>query len=124
MDGMGTTFVSAVIYKQKAYISHVGDSRAYLFRDNRLEQITKDHSLINELKSRNEFIEESEDQIRHIITRSLGTEEEIKIDHQSIELIHGDYLLLCSDGLSDEVKSQDIVEILESGQSLENRHKL
>jgi len=93
---------------------HVGDSRAYVLRDDHLEQLTDDHSLVAELVRRGE-LSESDAEIhpqRSVITRALGTDPDVDVDAFTIRPQAGDVYLLCSDGLSDMVASADIEEIL------------
>jgi len=121
MQGMGTTFVSAIVYGSQAYISHIGDSRAYLYQNGSLEQLTNDHSLINELKKKNEYNQDEEKNIRHIVTRSLGTDEYVEADYELIDFKEGDLLLLCTDGLSDDVSLKKMENILRQDVQLEDK---
>lgn len=110
-QGMGTT-LTVVLILSKVYIAHVGDSRAYLIHNNNISQITQDHSLVAELL-RNGSITENEAKIhpqRNMITRALGTEENIIIDIYTLDFQPDDIIFLCTDGLSnlieiDEIKS-------------------
>ena len=113
--GMGTTVVLALRYDNKIYIGHVGDSRAYLLRDNMITQITNDHSLVNDLVKIEEISAEEarEHRLRHIITKSLGTKEIIEADITSLSLKGGDYFLLCTDGLTDMLNNEDIKTIIQ-----------
>ena len=111
--GCGTTMVLCTIVGKYAYIANVGDSRLYLMQD-RLRQGTKDHSLVQEMVQRGEL---SASQARfhpdkNIITRALGAEEMIDIDFFDVELSAGNYILLCSDGLSNMVDDGRIEEIV------------
>jgi PPM family protein phosphatase len=114
-SGMGTTMTVALVGAEgKVTIGHVGDSRAYLFRDDRLEQLTDDHSLVAELVRRGE-LSPQEAEIhpqRSVITRALGTDPDVDVDAFSIEAEPGDVYLICSDGLSDMVGAEDIEEIV------------
>ncbi len=120
--GMGTTVTMAFIFKGELYIGHIGDSRAYLLRDNELLQLTQDHSLVAELV-RNGSITEK-DAINHpqknVITRALGTDEEVKIDIFSREVLDGDVILLCSDGLTNMVSDEMIKEILLKSENIQD----
>lgn len=111
--GMGTTMVGFFAQKGRAYISNVGDSRAYLFRVDSLWQLTDDHSLINEQIKAGVIREEDAEQVvgRNVITRSVGYEREVQTDILERELIAGDQFLLCSDGLSSLITNQKIQEI-------------
>jgi serine/threonine protein phosphatase PrpC len=109
--GMGTTCTAAVIKGDRVSIAHVGDSRCYLIRRGEIEQLTQDHSLAME-QVRVGLI--SRDQAAHlnqnILTRSLGTEAEVKIDLDEHPLFPGDVLLLCSDGLDKELNNDQILQ--------------
>ena len=112
--GMGTTLVAAMVKDSQIYAGHVGDSRMYLYRDQSLSRITKDHSLVQDLVDRG-FYTEAEARtasVGHIVTRALGTRSEVEVDTSQHELLHGDLFLLCSDGLSDMVADWSIGEIL------------
>ncbi|HZJ77149.1 MAG TPA: Stp1/IreP family PP2C-type Ser/Thr phosphatase, partial [Oscillospiraceae bacterium] len=113
-DGMGTTATLALKTDSILYIGHVGDSRAYIVRDNNIQQITSDHSLVAELV-RSGNITEAE-AMRHprknIITRALGTEKNVKIDIFTISFLPPDILILCTDGLSNFVDKHEIEKIV------------
>jgi protein phosphatase len=99
---MGTTVVSAWIRHHVASVAHVGDSRAYLWHDDRLEPLTRDHSLIEE-QVRAGLIDREESRLasnRNILLRALGREPDVQVDANEVPLQQGDYLLLCSDGLT------------------------
>jgi len=108
--GMGTTVVTAITYEDKISIAHVGDSRLYRFRENDLKQITKDHSLVQELIDRGLFSPEEAEQNapKNLVTRALGIDAKVEIDVIEDELAIGDIYLLCSDGLTDMVKDEEI----------------
>ena len=100
--GMGTTLTALWLEDDGALLAHVGDSRAYRFRDGRLEQMSRDHSLVGEMVERGELTEE-EARVhpqRNIITRSIGTGMRVKADVSRFDRLEGDVWLLCSDGLS------------------------
>ncbi len=111
--GMGTTVVAAVIINGVAHISHVGDSRAYLFSTERIEQITKDHSYVQHLIEDGKLTQEEAKTYPHrnIITRALGVEERLLVDYDEIVLDDGDAILICTDGLSSTVESEDMLEV-------------
>jgi protein phosphatase len=111
---MGTTLVAALVRDGFIYAGHVGDSRLYVFRDSSLERITKDHSLVQDLVDRGFYTEEEarEASVGHIVTRALGTKEQVEVDTVQHELRDGDIYLLCSDGLSDMVADWKIQETL------------
>jgi serine/threonine protein phosphatase PrpC len=106
--GMGTTLTALLFHGRRVYLAHVGDSRAYLYRDDRLEQLTVDHSWIEE-QVRAGFMtpaEAKESSLRHIITRSVGFEREVEVDLSVMPFLMGDCFLLCSDGLSNHLGEQ------------------
>jgi serine/threonine protein phosphatase PrpC len=114
-SGMGTTITVALVEDSGVTIGHVGDSRAYRYRDGSIEQITEDHSLVNELmKSGKLSPEEAETHPqRSVITRALGTDPDVDVDHFTVEAHAGDVFLLCSDGLTTMVDDVDILGVLE-----------
>jgi serine/threonine protein phosphatase PrpC len=114
-SGMGTTITVALVENGNVAFGHVGDSRAYLIRDGRMEQVTEDHSLVNELmKSGKLSREEAETHPqRSVITRALGTDPDVDADTFTIEAQAGDVFLLCSDGLTDMVVEREIQELVE-----------
>jgi serine/threonine protein phosphatase PrpC len=114
-SGMGTTITVALVEDERVAFGHVGDSRAYLIRDGRMEQLTEDHSLVNELlKSGKLSREEAEEHPqRSVITRALGTDPDVDVDTFSVPAQTGDIFLLCSDGLTDLVPEDSIFETVE-----------
>ncbi|MBS4539740.1 Stp1/IreP family PP2C-type Ser/Thr phosphatase [Clostridium sp. D2Q-11] len=119
--GMGTTVTMGCIYKNKLYIGHIGDSRAYIARDNMITRLTKDHSLVAELV-RNGTITE-EEAINHpqknIITRALGTNNDIEIDIYTYDLQKNDIILLCTDGLTNMVSEREIIELINTTEDIQ-----
>jgi serine/threonine protein phosphatase PrpC len=113
--GMGTTMTVALVEGAVVTIGHVGDSRAYLVRAGRLEQLTEDHSLVNELlKSGKLSPQEAETHPqRSVITRAVGTDPDVDVDTFTIEAREGDVFLLCSDGLTDMVDDDGILDVVE-----------
>jgi PPM family protein phosphatase len=112
--GMGTTMVAGFAAKGKLFFANVGDSRAYLYRDNNLWQLTEDHSLINE-QIRHGVVDPNNPEAfvgRNVITRSVGFEEHVDVDVIEREVSPGEIYLLCSDGLSGLVTNEKITEIL------------
>jgi PPM family protein phosphatase len=113
--GMGTTITAALVEPDgRVVFGHVGDSRAYLLRDDRLEQLTDDHTLVAELVRRGE-LSPGEAEVhpqRSVITRALGTDPDVDVDTFAVEARTGDVYLICSDGLSSMVDFGDIEEIL------------
>src|SRR6266571_1076768 len=114
-SGMGTTMTVALVEGSVVTFGHVGDSRAYLARDGRLEQLTDDHSLVNELmKSGKLSPEEAETHPqRSVITRAIGTDPDVDVDTFSVPAQTGDLFLLCSDGLTDMVGEDTILGVVE-----------
>ena len=121
MSGMGTTMVLVTIVGHYAYVANVGDSRLYLVDENKISQITKDHSLVEEMVRMGEI---SRDDARNhpdknIITRALGAGRDVDVDFFDIRLTPGDILLLCSDGLSNMVPDEDIRQVIRTSETLE-----
>jgi protein phosphatase len=109
-EGMGTTLVASLFYDDRVSIAHVGDSRMYRLRGNRFEQITMDHSLLQELVDRGFYSQEEAQRStnRNYVTRALGVEANVEVEVQEVEVQKGDYFLMCSDGLPDMVEDEDI----------------
>ena len=112
--GMGTTLTAAYVGQDEVSFAHVGDSRAYLLRDGRLERITEDHSLVEELLRQGRLTEEEAEEHpqRSIITRALGPEPDVDVDTFTITAADGDVFLICSDGLTSMVPDTAIGEIV------------
>lgn len=109
-NGMGTTLVAAMIHENRALIANVGDSRAYVVNDSGIMQITRDHSLVEDMVRRGE-INKTDAKIhpkRNLITKAVGTDEVVEPDMFSLELKEGDYLILCSDGLTNLVNDDEL----------------
>jgi len=119
--GMGTTLTAAYLDDAHVAIAHVGDSRAYLFRDGSLTRLTQDHSLVDELVRRGKLTEEqaAEHPQRSIITRALGPEPTVEVDTWNYGVRAGDILLLCSDGLTSMISEERIAHSIASADSLE-----
>ena len=117
--GMGTTFTALGTRGRTAVIAHVGDSRAYLLRAFTLRQLTKDHSLVQEMVDRG-LITQREARFhprRNVITRALGIAGNISVDVFEFSVRAGDCILLCTDGLTGDLEDEDLLEILTSGAS-------
>ena len=114
LDGMGTTIVAAVIIDSELLVANVGDSRAYLYRNFQIKQLTEDHTLVQELVKSGEITEEEAKRHpqRNIVTQSLGITLNVQIDFVRVTLKNEDTILLCSDGLSNMLEDQYIKEIL------------
>ncbi len=119
--GMGTTIVTAFFTQGGAYLGHVGDSRGYRIRDGRIEQITDDHSLLNDYIKANKLTPEEIENFPHknVIVRALGMKDTVQVDVNRLDPKIGDYYLLCSDGLSGMVNNDHILDIILSAGSLE-----
>ena len=109
--GMGTTLTSVAILRNKAYLGHVGDSRAYLIRGNRIYQLTKDHSWVEEQLERGLLSEEQAKghEWRNLITRALGTRPQIAPDIVELEVQGGDVFVIATDGLHGLVTPEEIL---------------
>ena len=114
-SGMGTTMTVALVENGRVAIGHVGDSRAYLVRDRKLEQLTEDHSLVAELVRSGKLSPEEADSHpqRSVITRVLGTDPDVDVDTFSVDTMAGDLFLLCSDGLTSMVDDETILRLVE-----------
>jgi protein phosphatase len=113
-EGMGTTLTAAVLEQDQMLIAQVGDSRAYLLHEGSLRQITRDHSLVEELMAAGKITEEEArfHPNRSVITRALGSDTNVQPDLYEMQVHEGDRLLLCSDGLSAMLDSEDILAAL------------
>jgi PPM family protein phosphatase len=114
LRGMGTTCTLALLEDGSAYLAHVGDSRAYLFRSGELKQITEDHNLVGKMVSEGRLTREeaAHHPQRNIITRALGLDPDVDVDLLTQELREGDRLVLCSDGLSSMIEDRTLQEVL------------
>ncbi len=116
LRGMGTTIVGALFSpdKNKMYIGHVGDSRAYRVRSGEIVQLTRDHSLLNDyLAAMPDMTEEQRSELpKNVITRALGMQDTVEVDLVSDDAQAGDVYLLCSDGLSGMIDDSDILEVV------------
>ena len=113
-QGMGTTLVTATIIDNRMYVSNVGDSRLYVVSDDKMIQVTRDHSLVEEMVRLGEM--DKEDAKVHpdknIITRAVGVLPEVSADFFEVELEPGDMILMCSDGLTNMVRDEEIRQII------------
>ncbi|HEX4286585.1 MAG TPA: protein phosphatase 2C domain-containing protein [Terracidiphilus sp.] len=118
---MATTVVACAMRHDQAIVSHVGDSRCYLVRDGKAKQITQDHTWVNEQKKLGLITEReiAESNARHVLIRSLGPEMFVSPDTIALTLQPGDTLVLCTDGLHDEMASSMIAEIVTQQKSLD-----
>jgi protein phosphatase len=118
--GMGTTTTAAGVLNDHLYLTQVGDSRAYLIRGGQAHQITKDQSLMQRLVEAGELTEEeaAQSERRNIILQALGPDPKVKVDLTHQEVRRGDVLVLCSDGLSGQVKKEEIAKIVTEAKDL------
>ena len=109
-EGMGTTIVACMFYDNKVSVAHVGDSRAYRSRGGQFEQVTLDHSLLQELVDRGFYSQEEAQRStnRNYVTRALGVEPTVEVEVHEHDVLPDDIYLLCSDGLPDMVEDDDI----------------
>jgi PPM family protein phosphatase len=122
LTGMGTTATAAIVdlEKEEVAIGHVGDSRAYRLRGGKFEQLTRDHSLVEEMRRKGQLTDaQAEDHPqRSIITRALGPEPEVQVDVQTVPAQDGDVFLICSDGLTTMLDDEQIARLLTRATSL------
>ena len=111
--GMTTTVVVMLVSSGTAFLAHVGDSRAYLVREGLIQQLTEDHSMVNELvrSGKMNYAEARKSKYRNVITRAVGLYPKVQADVMSIDILAGDRVVLCSDGLSDPVSAKHIEAI-------------
>ena len=120
-QGMGTTLVAVLLWGEEVTVVNVGDSRAYLLRQDGIRQITQDHSLVQALVNRGELTREQArvHPKKNLITRALGVEEQVCEDIFQCSAQRGDVLLLCSDGLSNELTDRQLLEACRQGSAEE-----
>lgn len=118
LKGMGTTVVAVVVRDNVAHIAHAGDSRAYIVNKNGVEQITVDHSLVQNLVDRGEITKEEAEHHpnKNVITRALGVDKRIDVDFSEVDLQENETLILCTDGLSNCVNNAEIADDIKDGQ--------
>jgi PPM family protein phosphatase len=116
LRGMGTTLTATIVEGRRLHVGHVGDSRAYLVRDGRMTQLTRDHTLVAHLVEEGQITEEEAAQHPHrsIVTRAIGVDVDLEVDTLTIELEDGDEVVICSDGLTGPVDDEEILEVLVS----------
>jgi PPM family protein phosphatase len=122
-EGMGTTIVAAIATPLFSTVANIGDSRCYILNDTGFQQLTEDHSLVNELVRTGQISREDAEHHprKNVLLRALGTEQEVKMDIRTIMFEEGDVLLLCSDGLSNKVTTEEMLEILKNEEELEEK---
>ena len=121
-EGMGSTLVAATIEDDMMYVANVGDSRLYLLRDS-LAQITRDHSLVEEMVARGKMERDSESyrNQKNIITRAVGIGKRVEADFFEVPLLESDCVLLCSDGLTNMVDDAEISRVLKTTDTLKEK---
>ena len=126
LRGMGTTVVAAILDGRALYLAHVGDSRAYLAGPERLEQLTRDHSIVQAMVEKGQLTQdEAKNHPRkHFITRALGVEETVECDYMELTVPEQSRLLICTDGLTNMVESEDIFALVQSGEASEAPERL
>ena len=119
-QGMGTTLCTLLFHKSSMIYSHVGDSRIYRYRNKTLEQLTSDHSLKNKLISKGRFVDRSDKQFpyKNVLTRAIGTHNDVEIETHITPVNVNDVYLMCSDGLTDYVSNKDISKTISHGQKV------
>jgi protein phosphatase len=115
--GMGSTALTAMLYDNKISVGHVGDSRCYLLRDNKLTQLTEDHTILQEVINSGFYNNKEALQTvnRNIVTRAVGVSENLNIDIIEKDTLPGDLFLMCSDGLSDLVSNNELEKLMMAG---------
>ena len=125
VKGMGTTLTAVLVQNNSAYISQVGDSRAYLIRHEKIHQLTKDQTLVQKLiDDGNIRLEEAVNYSRHLILQAIGPSPTVDYALAAIELYHNDYLVLCSDGLSSKVTAEEMLQAVQNSVILPDACKL
>jgi len=117
LQGMGTTLVALLAQEGRAALAHVGDSRAYLVRGERIRQLTDDHSLVGELLRRREISPDAarEHPQRHVLTRAVGVRPQVEPDLAELSPDENDVFVLCSDGLTGHVRDEEIAKAVSGG---------
>ena len=118
--GMGTTCSMMLVHQDRGFVGHVGDSRIYRLRDGSIEQVTDDHSLLNEMIRQGRAKEGDEIPNKNAVTRAVGVQETVEVDTFEIELLDEDRYLMCSDGLSEYVEDREVLGELMSHQDLKS----
>ena len=124
--GMGTTFVAATVYDEHLYIANVGDSRLYVVEDKGLRQVTRDHSVVEELVRNGGLSKEAarKHADKHKITRAVGAEEEVKVDFFDVPISDVHQILMCTDGLTNMLSDEEISDILLSDNKVKQKAEL
>jgi len=121
--GMGTTVVVAVFFNDVVIVAHVGDSRLYYITEDKIDQITEDHSFVQELVKTGEITEEEAEAHpkKNVLLRALGTERDVTVDINSFKVEDQSYILICSDGLSNKLSPEDLMTVVYSNQTLDEK---
>lgn len=122
LTGMGTTLVALLVCGESVAVAHVGDSRAYRLRQQRLDLLTEDHTWVHEQVMAG-FLSEEQARVhplKNVVTRALGSEGDIQVDVREVPVEAGDRFLLCSDGLTTMMRDAEIAETLATGESLQD----
>ena len=122
MAGMGTTVVVVTVIGDKAFVANVGDSRMYVI-GKEITQVTRDHSLVDEMVRMGELAKDAakDHPDKNIITRAIGAAQDVDVDFFEVELYPQDYILMCSDGLTNMVEDEDIRRIVQSQRDVAER---
>lgn len=122
-QGMGTTIVAAICTEKFATIANIGDSRCYLFNESGFKQVTEDHSLVNELVRTGQITKEDAENHprKNVLLRALGTETKVEMDVLTVIFEEDNMILLCSDGLSNKLSEQEMLEIIQNDQPFEDK---
>jgi protein phosphatase len=126
LKGMGTTVIAAILIDQHFYIAHVGDSRAYFIKPEGIEQITKDHSIVQAMVEKGQLTqnEARTHPRKHFITRALGVEDSVECDYSELIVENGARILICTDGLTNMIETDDIYKIVQLNNSENAPEKL
>ena len=122
--GMGTTLTGSYSFGDDLFIFHIGDSRAYLYRNEKLSQLTNDHTLAQELADRGDISQEAVEKhrLKHILTRSIGhSAGKPDVEIHQLKLQNNDLVLICSDGLHDMISDQQITQVINSRDSAQDK---
>jgi len=125
-DGMGTTFDVCIYDNGYLYTGHVGDSRVYLIREGKAIKITEDHSYVEMLIAKGELTKEEADNypMKNMITRAIGVNESVECDFYKTEIMSGDKIVLCTDGLTNMVNDERIAEVMSGKKKLNDAVKI
>ena len=124
--GMGSTLVLVWVRDRKAFYTHIGDSRIYLLKKNRLQQLTEDHSLVQEQLTLGIITKDQvkDHSLRHVVTRAIGINQLTEIEMGELDLAPEDTLILCTDGLTDRLEDNTLQEILQKDSDLQTACKI